>query len=112
MSFYAGVKSLDAEITLNFENKELLIDYSLNTSGDPYSSNNTVVINDEFKNLPLGEQRKQNLLGFFKVMGAILSLAVIMPTMTFLTENKWFKSPEQHYKYQRFLKYLLLNTTG
>jgi hypothetical protein len=112
MSFYAGTKSLDAEITLNFENKELLMDYSLNSSGDPYSSNNTVIINDEFENLPRWEQRKQNLFGILKIWGIIPILLVIMPTVTFLTENKWFKSPERHYKYQKFLKYLLSNTTG
>jgi hypothetical protein len=111
MAEYAGVKALDAEITLDFDTKKVTMDYSLNKFGSPYSSNTTTVLHSTFKHLPL----RKKLMEHARCAGyCFLTLPVLAcsPIHTFLSthnivNNAWFD-----YNYQKLLKHVVVATEG
>jgi hypothetical protein len=113
MSIYSGNKSLDAEIQLNFQDETIVMDYSLNKFGSPYSSNNTMTLNDEFSSKPLLIRLKYVLLAIF---AHILSIPVFatMPILTTITEHSPWKRKNStlQYKVQSLYKWVLLHRNG
>jgi hypothetical protein len=113
MSIYSGNKSLDAEIQLNFEDETIVMDYSLNKFGSPYSSNNTMTLDDEFTSKPFLIQLKYVLLSIF---AHIISIPVFsfMPIMATITEYYPWKRENStlQYKVQNVYKWVLLNRSG
>lgn len=113
MSIYSGNKSLDAEIQLNFEEETIVMDYSLNKFGSPYSSNNSMTLNDEFSTKPFLTKLKYTLIEIF---AHIISIPVFsfMPIFTAITEHSPWKrkNSKLQYKVQNMYKWVLLHRKG
>ena len=111
MTNYAGVKALDAEITLDFDTKKVTMDYSLNKFGSPYASNNSTVLNSTFKDLSLHKK----LLSHVKCIGYIfLSIPVLAcsPIHTFLSTHNIVNNAWIDYNYQKLMKHVVIETEG
>lgn len=111
MTTYSGNKSLDAEISLDFNTGEILMDYSLNDKGDPYQSNTSVTIKDDLKELP----KKDKAKAYLKATGFVCALVAYGFTahlLTFLLQHGWIKNKNYQIEHQKILKYLIMNTHG
>lgn len=113
MSIYSGNKSLDAEIKLNFIDRTITMDYSLNKFGNPYSSNHSVILNNSCKKQPILTRIKCAVIG---IVASIISIPVFsfMPIMTFMTEHDIIgeNSKNFQYKVQRMYRYVLVHSRG
>jgi hypothetical protein len=111
MAHYAGVKALDAEITLDFDTKKVTMDYSLNKFGSPYSSNNTTVLHSTFKHAPLRERLVERVkcAGYFALAIPVLTCS---PIHTFLSVHNILNNAWVDYNYQKLLKNILVMTEG
>jgi hypothetical protein len=109
MTEYSGAKSLDAEITLDFLKKNLVMDYTLNQFGNPHDSNTSTILNDTFRILPWSVRLAEALVSTCTMFIAIPVLAV-SPIHTFCTEYGLITNPMIHYKYQQLLKYTMIHT--
>lgn len=99
---YVGGKSLDAEITLDFEKDEIQMDYSLNPLSSPYSSNTSCVLKGDrnFRRLgPINCVKKLFVFVFFVAYNTITT-----PIMAFLTERGFIKNKNYQVEHQRILK--------
>jgi hypothetical protein len=111
MTVYPGNKSLDAEITLNFENGTVLMDYSLNRFGSPYQSNDSTILYNQYRNLQPIERLKEETIHLFFIL-LFLGLIPIIPIMTFLNSHQIVNQPNIQYKYQKYLRWVFLNAFG
>jgi hypothetical protein len=109
MSIYSGNKSLDAEIEMDFTKGKIKMDYSLNVIGDPYSSNSSVTIKNDFNNPSLKIYEFVRRLAF---MIAILAYTGTGHLMTFCIERGWIKNKNYQVEHQKILKYIVSNTFG
>jgi hypothetical protein len=111
MTVYPGNKSLDAEITLNFENGTVLMDYSLNKYGSPYSSNTSTTLYNQWKNQTI-QTKIYYLLKSIPLIFISIVTSFIVPCFTFLNKHGLIKSTNAQYQYQRFLRWIYSNTLG
>ena len=111
MTEYSGIKSLDAEVTLDFIKKNIIMDYSLNKFGSPYESNSSTVLNNTFKKISFIEKCKEVFM--FGCTGiALLPIACFSPIHTFCTEHQLITNPKIHYGYQQLLKHICIRGRG
>lgn len=111
MAEYAGVKALDAEITLDFDTKKVTMDYSLNKFGSPYLSNNSTVLNSTFELLPFYKR----LVEHAKCAGwsiAALPILSCSPIHTFLSTHNLLNNAWVDYNYQKLSKKFFVMTDG
>jgi hypothetical protein len=104
MTFYSGVKSLDAEITIDFAEGNIHMDYSRNHLGSPYNSNTSAVLDSEWDTMPQIEKLKVTLWISFMVFSLPCLLFVYQPLSTYLANHRTI-SAKAHYEHQAFLKY-------
>jgi len=112
MTEYAGTKSLDAEIVLDFIKKNVTMDYTLNKFGSPHNSNYSVTLNNTFRNLPFFQKIIQSSTSVGIMVLLTIPIVFVMPIMTFCTERNWITNPKIQYNYQKILKYSMLSTRG
>lgn len=111
MTAYAGTKSHDAEITLDFISKSVTMDYSLNKYGSPYNSNDTVNIRNSFKEQPFFTKCFEvGKVGFKFIL--FMPTALMMPVTTFLVEHQWLTNSTFQYYYQKHLKFVMSGLAG
>lgn len=111
MAEYAGVKALDAEITLDFDTKKVTMDYSLNRFGSPYASNNSTVLHSTFQKLPFHKRVVEHA----KCMGYLVLGIPLMagsPIHTFLSSNNIINNAWFDYTYQKLLRNMVIATEG
>jgi hypothetical protein len=110
MGIYAGNKSLDAEITLDFIEREIQMDYSLNDYGNKYNSNTSVKLNDQWLKIPKRE-RLPYVIKDLILSCIVVPVYLLMPVFTELNQRKitGFKT---QYNWQKFLKWFFSNLTG
>lgn len=105
MGTYYGSRSVDAEIILDLEKGTLTTDYSLNKLGSPFSSNNSVIRNSEWLELPV----KARLPWALYVTGlAFLGpfIALFMFYGTIVMNSKYGrKDPKSQHEYQKVLRW-------
>ena len=111
MPIYPGTKSLDAEITLNFSDNTICMDYSHNDHGNPYRSNDSVVYNSEWRNLSRYNRIKQALLTTV-MMFSIFIISLYVSLITFLSTKNLIRSPRFQLAHQRFLRWYYMNIKG
>jgi len=113
MTEYAGAKSLDAEITLDFIKKTVSMDYTLNSFGSPLDSNRSVQIDNSFRNLLFHEQVIELFIAMMIYWCICIPISVmIMPVITMCTEYKLITNSNSHYAYQKLLKYVYVSKSG
>lgn len=108
---YVGARSLDAEITLDFIKKEVLMDYSLNKFGCPLESNTSTVMNSSFRNLSVFERAYQFGLSVVR-MSVFTPVLLCSPVITYLAHFNLIQNPKIHSLYQKFLAYTFKNVSG
>lgn len=111
MTRYAGVKSLDAEITLNLLDGNISIDYTHNSSGNPFESNRSATIYSEWKDAPFLTKFLYAL--WWEITHFVMPFGLIfyVPIMTWLGSRQML-SPESQYKHQKFLKWYYIQSSG
>jgi hypothetical protein len=112
MTEYAGARSLDAEIVLDFIKKNVTMDYSLNKFGSSHASNTSVTLNSTFRKLSFHQRLVQVLTSYGILILLCIPIMFVMPFMSFCTEHKLITNPKIHYRYQKILKYSMLSTRG
>lgn len=115
MSDYVGHKSLDAEVTIDFLNNILEMDYSFNDKGNPYSSNTTTVLKDDLKELEKTNKKEAYRLKIkHSFYGLYFSLyeVTVSPIITCLTERGWVKNKVWLIEHQKINRMLSLNSRG
>ena len=108
MTDYTGAKSLDAEIILDLESGTVEMDYSLNKFGNPYSSNNSVITESEFKNL---DKKQKNKWAFRSTLYAIFTVALLIEQVFFvnLTNKGYIKNKNYQIEFQKLLREGMIN---
>lgn len=104
MTHYAGNKSLDAEIVMDFVTGDITMDYSLNKMGSSYSSNRSAILNSEWRELPLKIRLKYAaIVTFLSSMGV---LVVGLYTLIFITLSNVgvIKDPKTQYEHQELMR--------
>jgi hypothetical protein len=112
MTAYPGTKSHDAEITLDFINKNVIMDYSLNKYGSMLESSTSAVIKDSLKTTSFLWYLKDFIIFIFQVIVCLIPTMVIGLLMTILLEYKIITNSKVHYLYQRLLKYTFSGVMG
>jgi hypothetical protein len=109
MSHYIGGASLDAEISVDFVGGAVTIDYSLNSLGSPYSSNDSVCVSSEWRSAPLYERIWQVTIRLPLFIG-IIPVAILMSAITFVSQYKLIRlGPTWQLRYQKFLTWYFIN---
>lgn len=111
MTRYAGVKSLDAEITLNLLDGNIVLDYTHNSNGNPFESNRSATIYSEWKDASFPTRFIYVLWWEITHFVMIFGLIFYMPIMTWLGSRQML-SPETQYKHQKFLKWYYIQSEG
>jgi hypothetical protein len=112
MTAYAGTKSHDAEIVLDFVNKHVTMDYSLNKLGSPHQSNTSAVFNNTIIKLSIYQRLKEWIKFLLIVLFSYVPVTLIMPIMTTLLEHNILTNTTIHYWFQKWLKYSCVSTRG
>ena len=109
MSQYAGVKSLDAEITLNLSDGTINLDYYSN--GSLYNSNTSAVLKSDWRSAS-GRTRFKYAL-WWEYLKFVMPFALIfyLPAVTYLG-SKGKLSQKFQYEHQKFLKWYCTNVDG
>ena len=112
MTKYVGLKSLDAEITLDFLTKNIVMDYSLNKLGSDADSNSSVTLRNELDQKCFEEKVYYCVRSI--ILGSIYSVfvTVAMPIMTALSHFELLTSAKWHIWYQTTLKKLAISVSG
>lgn len=111
MTEYIGVKSLDAEITLDFINHNVVMDYSLNKFGRHSNSNTSTIFNDVFKELSYEKRLYETLIYLIKGIFLLLTTFVTV-TISDLIYYQIATSSKIHSIYQKFMVYKYVNLYG
>lgn len=111
MSIYCGNKSLDAEIILDLINNNITMDYSLNTVSNPYNSNTSAILEDEFKNIKIIDKVKESVR-LFAYITFFLSYGITTWVITFIMKRGLLKNKNYQIEHQRILKDCILNIRG
>jgi hypothetical protein len=111
MTLYAGTKSLDAEIILNFIEGSVMMDYTLNKLGSCFESNTSVTVESEFKTKPI-TLKLIYLIWLSVLLLASPLVAFGMMIMGFLGNHKIITNPKIQYYYQTYLKFFYSNLQG
>jgi hypothetical protein len=112
MTAYAGTKSHDAEIVLDFVNKHVTMDYSLNKLGRSSNSNTSAVFNNTLRDVPFLQFFIDCIIAALIFVFSFIPVILIAPIMTILLDHKILTNTTIHYWFQRWLKYSLVNFTG
>jgi hypothetical protein len=104
MGTYYGSKSLDAEIILDLEKGTLTTDYSLNKFGSPFSSNNSVIRNSEWLEIPIKKRLPWALyVTGLAFLGPFMALFMFYGTIIF--NSKHVKDHKAQHEYQKILRW-------
>lgn len=111
MTLYPGTKSLDAEITLNFFDGNIVMDYSLNKFGSLYESNTSTILESEWQSA--SKILKSIYIIWLGVLGlALFAVVIIVTIMTFLSYHRFVTNHKIQYYYQSYLKFFYSNLKG
>jgi len=112
---YIGSHHLDAEIHIDFSDRNITMDYSKNEDNDSFSlgSNNGVVYDNKWLLIPY----KERLIQATKFVMVMLFISpVIFPFYvlfgTLFLNSRFGSHPQLHYLDQRIKKWVYLNMTG
>lgn len=111
MTFYSGVKSLDAEIIVDFIRGDIHMDYSLNSLGSLYNSNTSMVLGSEWAGKSFLVKMQYILWGTLLIL-ATPTMVWYVPLSTFLFNKGFVKSPEAQYDHQNFMRWFWTNYRG
>jgi hypothetical protein len=114
MTEYKGTKSLSAEILIDFEKRELVMDYSLNKFGGlmgTIDSNHSVAIDSEWRSLPIITRMKYASIVCTQTGVSMIPISFIMLIMS-LTNGLGKISPSLQLYYQKLLKWWLVLLGG
>lgn len=111
MTLYAGTKSFDAEIILNFIEGSVTMDYTLNKYGNFFESNTSTVLESEFKSKSVSVKLIYLLWNFILLLANPLVLCGMI-SMGFLGNKKIITNPKIQYYWQCYLKFFYSNLNG
>jgi len=104
MSIYSGTRALDAEIVLDLSKGEVTMDYSLNTFGNIFNSNRSVVTNSEWMEMPMKERLKWALyMTGMELLSPFVALFMVYGSL--IMNSKLVKDPNAQHDYQKILKW-------
>jgi len=88
------------------------MDYSLNSFGSPFSSNDSTVISNEWRDAPFLKRLPYAAFSLLLLV-AFIPLGILIPTFTAINQSKAIKpGPIWQLRYQKLLKWYLENALG
>lgn len=109
MTKYGGVKSLDAEVCIDFTSNDIVMDYSSNKYANRHNSNTSGVLLPYNKNFTYYLETFKNIL---MVIPAYALIIIPLAHMSTLVEKGLVTNKKYQYMYQNYLKWLRMNFTG